>query len=74
MAQFCDQIGVIFGGKDIMERKNVWYIFEFFKDLYFRVEKSAVDFVLELFEVDDFDCDWNVYIISEVLVSSLRPL
>ena len=74
VAEFSDEVGVVFGGEDIVEGEDEGQVFEFFEDIDFGVEKGAVDLVFELLEVDDLDGDGLVWIGGRVLVSSLRPL
>ena len=74
VAEFGDEVGVVFGGEDVVEGEDVGQVLELLEDVDFGVEEGAVDLVFELLEVDDFDGDGLVWIGGRVLVSSLRPL
>ena len=37
MAEFCDEVGVVFGGEDIMKREDVRKVLYFFEDVDLRV-------------------------------------
>ena len=60
-AEFCNEVRVVFGGDDIIESENARFVFQLFEDFDFGLKKNTVDFVFEHFEIDDFDCDWDIY-------------
>ena len=37
MAEFCDEVGVVFGGEDIMKREDMRKVLYFFEDVDLRV-------------------------------------
>ena len=57
MAKFSDEVGVVFGGEDVMKGEDVGQVSQFFENVDFRVEEGAVDLIFELLEVDDLDGD-----------------
>lgn len=55
VAKFGYDIGVVFSGEDIVDIEDVGHVFEFFEDVDFCVEESAVDLILEKLKINDFD-------------------
>jgi hypothetical protein len=74
VTELCDEVGVVLGGEDLEEVEDVGDVPEFLEDVDFGVEEGAVDFVFELAEVDDLDCNGLVWVSGDVLLSSWRPL
>ena len=68
VAEFGDDVGVIFGGVDFVEGEDVGQAFEFFEDLDFAFEEDFVDLVFEHAEIDDFDGDGLTGLVAAALV------
>ena len=68
VAEFGDDVGVVFGGVDFVEGEDVGQGFEFFEDLDFAFEEDFVDLVFEHAEVDDFDGDGLAGLIAAAFV------
>jgi hypothetical protein len=45
VAELSDDVGVVFGGEDVVEGEDVGYVLQLLKDLYLRVKQRAVDLV-----------------------------
>lgn len=60
-AEFGDEVGVIFGGENIKKSEDIGFRFEFFQNIDLGLKENAVDLVFEHFEVDNFNCNWDVY-------------
>ena len=60
VAEFGDDVGIVFGGEDLVDVEDVLLIFEFFEDGDFALEEDPVDLVLEHFHVDDLDGNFLV--------------
>lgn len=56
-AEFGDEVGVVFGGVDIVEVKDVRFSCEYFENGDFELEQHLVDGILEFSHFDDFDAD-----------------
>lgn len=60
-AEFSDEIGVVFGGEYIKKSEYVGFIFEFLKNINFRLKQNAIDFVFEHFKIDHLDSNGDIY-------------
>ena len=59
--KFSYQVGVIFGSEDIIKGENTGFIFQFFENFNFRLEKNSIDLVFKHFKIDHFYSHWYIY-------------
>ncbi len=57
VAQLCDDVGIVFGGVNIVNLDDIFGVLEGFEDFHFGDEKVLMDFSLDVFHIDDFDRD-----------------
>lgn len=57
IAEFGDDVGIIFSIVDIVDFDDVFTILQYFEDVDFRGEKVLMDFSFDHLHVDDFDGD-----------------
>ena len=55
IAEFGDDVGIVFGGEDLMDVEDVLLIFQFLENCDFTLEQYSVYFIFEHFHIDDFD-------------------
>lgn len=67
-----DDVGIVFGGEDLVDVEDVLLIFEFFEDGNFALEEDPVDLVFEHFHVDDLDGDLLVGFVLAACVDLAR--
>jgi len=68
VAEFGDDVGVVFGGVDFVEGEDVGERFEFLEDLDLALEEDFIDLVFEHAEVDDFDGDGLAGLVAAAFV------
>ena len=73
IAELGDNVGIVFGGVNVIDFNDIFGVFEVFEDLHFWNQKVLMDIPFDVFHIDYFNGYGLVWIKRSVLVRSFLP-